>query len=518
MENTTAALFGEQAQGTARELLDWQYSGVEREIAHELFHHWFGDYVTCESWSNLTVNESFANFCEIIWAEHAYGSDVAGAQADRSLRTYLRNPNNFTKPLVRFQYADKEDMFDNVTYQKGGSILNMLRSYLGEDVFFKGLNLYLTQQAFGSGEAQQVRLALEAASGKDLSWFFNQWYYGVGHPVVSIDYRWDANRKVEEVVIKQTQAGQPFIVPLNVDVYVNGKPEHHAIMLRDAVTTLQLPAAAKPDLVNVDADKVLVWQKTDNKTLAEYAYQFAHAPRYLDRLEALEACKGKQADKLARQLLVAGLNDKFYNIRVAAIENLDLKNKATRKAAAPALQKLASADPSTKVQAAALAALVVYKDKRYEKVFTQALGSQSYAVQGAALQGLGSVNLKQALVQAKSFEAENQEALTQAVVAVYSQSGDATKWPYVLAKFDAAEPNGRFNMMSGFSSLLGTLQDPAAFAQGITRIKDMGVQFKPYGVDKGLIELLQTLKTGKTGNATAQQVVDQAISEIQAAK
>ena len=159
MENASASLFGEQAQGSARELLDWEYAGVEREIAHELFHHWFGDYVTCESWSNLTMNESFANFSEVLWAEHAHGPDAGAEQAERSRRTYLRDPTNYPKPLVRFRYVDKEDMFDNVTYQKGGSILNMLRAELGEEVFFKGLQRYLTQNAFGTGEPHQLRLA-----------------------------------------------------------------------------------------------------------------------------------------------------------------------------------------------------------------------------------------------------------------------------------------------------------------------------------------------------------------------
>ncbi|OUJ72875.1 M1 family aminopeptidase [Hymenobacter crusticola] len=518
MENTTASLFGEQAQGTARELLDWEYAGVEREIAHELFHHWFGDYVTCESWSNLTVNESFANFCETVWAEHAFGTDAAEAQGYRSISRYYGNPANFTKPLVRFQYADKEDMFDAVTYQKGGNILNMLRVYLGDDVFFKGLNLYLKQNAFGNGEAQQVRLALEEASGQDLNWFFNQWYYRAGHPIVTIDYRWDAARKMQEVTIKQTQAGQPFVLPLKVDVYVNGKPERHAVWVRDAVTTLQLPAASKPDLVNVDAEKVLVWQKTDNKSLTEYAYQYAHAPRYLDRLEALKAGKEKQTDKLARQTAVAGLSDKFYNIRVAAIENLDLKNKATRKAAAPALQKLAAADSSLKVRAEALKALAEFKSKRYEKLFADALRSQSYAVQGAALQGLASVNLKQAQAQANTLEADNKGELTQALVAVYGQSGDPAKWPWVLARFDAGDANDRFGMMPGFSSLLARVQEPAAFAQGVSRIKDLGVKYKQFGVDKRLLPLLESLKAGKSNDAAAQQVVDQAISAIQAAK
>ncbi|GGF21277.1 M1 family metallopeptidase [Hymenobacter cavernae] len=518
MENTTASLFGEQAQGTARELLDWEYAGVEREIAHELFHHWFGDYVSCESWSNLTVNESFANFCETIWAEHAYGTDAAEAQGYRSLSTYFRNPANFTKPLVRFQYADKEDMFDAVTYQKGGNILNMLRVYLGNEVFFKGLNLYLRQNAFGNGEAQQLRLALEEASGQDLNWFFNQWYYRAGHPIVTIDYRWDAARKMEEVTIKQTQAGQPFTLPLKVDVYVNGKPERHAVWLREAVTTLQLPAAAKPDLVNVDAEKVLVWQKTDNKTLAEYAYQYAHAPRYLDRLEALKASKEKQTDKLARQTIVAGLSDKFFNIRVAAIENLDVKNSATRKAAAPTLQKLALADSSVKVQAEALKALAEYRSKRYEKVFAQALRSQSYAVQGAGLEGLAAIDRKEALAQANALEADSKGALIQAIVGVYGQSGEVSKWPFVLARFDAGSPNDRFNMLPGFSALLGRVQDPEAFAQGVRRIKDMAVKYKPYGIDKQLLPLLESLKSDKAGNAAAQQVVEQAMNEIQAAK
>jgi aminopeptidase N len=70
MENTSATLHGEYVQGTKRELLDAYYNDGRSTIAHELFHQWFGDYVTAESWSNLTVNESFADFSETLWAEH----------------------------------------------------------------------------------------------------------------------------------------------------------------------------------------------------------------------------------------------------------------------------------------------------------------------------------------------------------------------------------------------------------------------------------------------------------------
>ncbi|SNC61031.1 aminopeptidase N [Hymenobacter gelipurpurascens] len=521
MENTTASLFGEQAQGTPRELLDWEYNGVEREIAHELFHHWFGDLVTAESWSNLTVNESFANFSEVLWAEHEYGPDGGAAQADRSLRNYLRSPGNYTLPLVRFQYNDKEDLFDNVSYQKGGSILNMLRSYLGEDVFFAGLKKYLTQNAFGNGEAHQLRLALEEASGQDLNWFFSQWYYGVGHPVVSIDYAYDAARKEQAVTIKQTQPGQVFQLPMAVDVYQNGKPQRHQVVMRQATETFRFPAASKPDLVNVDADKTLVWQKKDNKPLAEFAYQYRHAPRYQDRREALNAAQTQLTDPLAQKTLVAGLTDASPELRRMAVELLDLKNPKLRKAAAPALAKLAASDPSVFVQAAALTALGTLKEKRYTKLFDKALESKSYRVQGAALQGLLPLQPKQALARATAFEADNKGGLTAALVAVYGQTGGLEQWPLVLQKFDAADPNGRFEMMAGLGEMLGHLDDTTALTQGITRIKNMAVEFKPYGVAGGLTNLLRQIQQQHATRPSAAQVstlVEQAAAEIQAAK
>ncbi|MBC6990123.1 M1 family metallopeptidase [Hymenobacter sp. BT491] len=521
MENTTASLFGEQAQGTARELLDWEYAGVEREIAHELFHHWFGDYVTAESWSNLTMNESFANFCEVVWAEHEYGPDAGAAQAERSQSTYLRTPANYTKPLVRFHYDDKEDMFDAVTYQKGGTILNMLRHYLGEDVFFKGLQRYLTQNAFGTGEPHQLRLALEEVSGQDLNWFFNQWYYRAGHPTVTLDYQWDATRKQQAVIVHQTQAGEPFILPLTVDVYAGGRTQHYPVTLRRAVDTLYFPSATRPDLVNVDAEKVLLWQKQDNKSLAEFAYQFRHAPRYLDRREALAAAKAQIANPLAQKILVAGLLDKSPALRSLAIDQLDLQNPALRKAAAPVLAKLATNDSVVQVQAAALLALGTLKEKRYAKLFGKALESKSYRVQGAALQAMLPLDPKQALARATAFEADNKGALTVALVEVYGQAGGPAKWPLVLAKFDAADANGRFNMLSGFAALLGRLDDPTALRQGITRIKDLAVRYKPYGVDARLIALLRELQQHQATRPNAAEtttLVEQAVAEIQAAK
>lgn len=170
MENTTAVIHGEQAQQKPEDLIDQNV--WEDVIAHELFHHWFGDLVTTESWANLTVNESFANYSQYLWNEYKYGKDYADFTLKKEADAYYMNPENISKDLVRFNYHSREDMFDAVSYNKGGSILHMLRNYLGDEAFFAGISDYLKTNEYGTGEAHQVRLSLEKVSGKDLNWFF----------------------------------------------------------------------------------------------------------------------------------------------------------------------------------------------------------------------------------------------------------------------------------------------------------------------------------------------------------
>ena len=202
MENTTATLHQESAYQNNRQLADG--NAWEGTIAHELFHQWFGDLVTAESWSQLTVNESFANYSEYLWSEYKYGKDMADEHNLEDMQGYLLSGSE-SKDLVRFHYSDKEDVFDAVSYNKGGRILNMLRNYVGDDAFFKSLNNYLTTNKFKAGEAGQLRLAFEETTGKDMNWFWNQWYYGSGHPKLKINYSYDDAAGRAMVTTEQTQ-------------------------------------------------------------------------------------------------------------------------------------------------------------------------------------------------------------------------------------------------------------------------------------------------------------------------
>lgn len=521
MENTTATLHGDFLQMTDKELADREYQN-ESVIAHELFHQWFGDYVTAESWSNLTVNESMADFSEGLYAEHKYGADAGDSHNHRNMRNYLRSAPDAQKQLVRFHYADKEDMFDLVSYQKGGAILDMLRTYLGDDVFFAGLQKYLKDNALGNGEAHQMRLAMEAVSGKDLNWFYNQWYYGTGHPVVSIDYAWDAAKKVQSVTLKQTQEGQVFQLPMAIDYWVNGKPQRQRVLMTEGTQTFTMPLAAKPDLVDVDAEKTLLWQQKDSKSMAEYAYQYAHAPLYVARREALVAADAKQTtDRTALTLLLAGLNDKFYNLRMVSAERLKLDDKAVAKVAAPALRKAAATEKDNHTLATMLTSLAKLKDKKDEKLFAKQLESQSYAVQAAALVAMSNVNPTLAMKKAKSLEATEQASLKQAVVGVYAKSGGTAEWNYIRENFDVATAQGKFNMFEGMGDMLGRLDDPKAFAEDLDRLKALGLQYKRYSVDKAVIGMVQAAmkaQAGKPNAATNQAAADKAVAELEASK
>ncbi len=516
MENTSATLHGDYVQLTPRELLDAGYDAGRSTIAHELFHQWFGDLVTAESWSNLTVNESFADFSEVLWAEHKYGQDEADAHNYTGMQNYMANPDNRTKNLVRFHYGDKEEVFDGVTYQKGGRILNMLRNYLGKEAFYKGLNIYLKTNAFKAGEAQQLRLALEEASGRDLSWYFNQWYYGAGHPTLKIGYKWDEATKTQTVYLTQTQDGNGFILPMAIDIYAGGKKTRHKVWMNDKSDTLTFKSDVKPDLVNVDGDKILLAKKNDAKTLDEYVFQYFNAPLYMDRLEAINAATAEQGNAGARKVILAALKDKYFGLRIQAIKALNMTSDDVRNTAQPVLIDIAKNDANTLVRAAAISVLGKLKAAGMLSLFKESLKSQSYAVQGAAVNAILAQDPQQGLIIAKGFESDNKGALTQALVRAYATAGGDAEWSFVSKQFKDAGLNNQFAMMAEYAAMAGRVKNPAYAQEAIGQIKDLAIKYKPYGVAPRLTELIAGIKASRQaqGDTASVKAADDAIAAI----
>ena len=517
MENTTATLHTDALQQNARQLVDG--NKFEDYVSHELFHQWFGDLVTCESWSNLTLNESFANYSEVLWREHKYGKEEGEKKNYEDMQQYLGSPQADNKNLVRFYYKSQEDMFDVVSYNKGGRILNMLRHYLGDSAFFKGLNLYLNSYQYGNAEAHQLRETLEKVSGEDLNWFFNQWYFGHGHPMLSISYDYDANGKTAKVYMKQVQQQDTvFQLPFAVDVYNGNQKTRYNVWMKDRSDTFYFPAASRPDLINVDADKYLLAEKEDNKNLPEYVFQYNHAGNYVDKIEALQYAAQHSDTTGAMSLLNTALKDPFYDIRGTALEIIKVVKPSSDMI--PTIEAIARTDAYRPNRAAAIDVLGSLKRKNDEDFFISNTKDSSYSVAGAALEALLEIDQSKALSLLPTLSKDAKGRLENAVESLSYLTKTDADFDTVYNKFANAQPMEKIDMYSNLVLYLRKVENIGNFKKAVDaalNLKNRVAMFVPRLAEdmqsqlQSLLQYKQDLKTA--GNAPAS--TDEEISYLQ---
>jgi aminopeptidase N len=427
MENTTAVIHAENAYQTKGQLID--KNSWENTIAHEVFHHWFGNLVTAESWSNLTLNESFANYSEYLWLEHEYGKDEADAHLFEDIQSYFEADENETKNLVRFEYKDNDDMFDLVSYNKGGSILHMLRNYIGDEAFFESLKRYLKQRQYNTAEATHFRLIAEEVSGKDLNWFFNQWFYGNGHIKFSTNYQYNSLNKTVSVSINQGE--KVFEFPLTIDVYEENGVSNYTVWVDAKEKTFTFNYTQLPKLINVNANKSLLAEITDSKTIENWIYQYQNAPKYLDRREAIIELSKHQTNKDVFKTLTQALNDKHYELRILALENIDLFDKNNKKEAITRVENLAKNDPKTLVKAKAIMVLGKLVDIKYKPIFEEGMKHISISILGNSINSMYLLDKKFALAEASKLDEKTKDLLAPLLVKMYITEKDKLQESYI---------------------------------------------------------------------------------------
>ena len=384
MENTSATVFYEGLNMSEGQYIDQNQDDI---ISHELFHHWFGDLVTAESWANLPLNESFATYAEYLWDEFKNGRDQADFKGFQDMSIYIGNKSKDNVDVIRFDYADREHMFDEISYQKGGRIIHMLRKTVGDAAFFKALNLYLTRNAYKSAEIHDLRLVFEEVTGTDMNWFFNQWFLSSGHPVLDIQNAFDPERKEVSVTIRQNQdlSKTPlYRIPLAIDIYFNGKVERKEIVLDKQKQSFIFPVAALPDLVNVDAEKYILAEKSEVKTLQQYIFQYEHAPLFMDRLEAVIMLLQKKEESLSKKTLITAFKDKNWVIRNTALIVMEYLSNQERTSVYEQIKELALKDGNSQVRASAVEILGKYfRSMDNRTVFAITAKDKSLAVKKA---------------------------------------------------------------------------------------------------------------------------------------
>jgi len=476
MENTSATIFYEALQVDDRQLLDenWDYI-----IAHELFHHWFGDLVTCESWSNLPLNESFANYSEYLWGEHKNGTDEADYHEEKERAEFFDEAQRKQVPLIRYHYADREDMFDRHSYNKGGAILHMLRKYLGDDAFFKSLSFYLKRNEYTPVEVHDLRLAFERVTGEDLNWYFNQWFLSAGFPILKITQtHGNGAVKLHVQQLQDTTLYPVYKLPVKVDVWENGTKTIHKITITKTVEDITIPAVFKPDLVVFDSETQLLGNVDFEKTTEEWRFQYYHGDRYLTRKAALSqifAPKGIPdgsvfLDQENRKLLHAALKDNFWAIREMALEQF-------AKVAIPSpleyiadIEQMASGDQKPQVRAKAIALLASYAPQSYTAIFLNGIKEKPYSIVAASLSGLLKTGYPGVAGIIKDYEKSNDINIVVTLAEYFTTAGDTVHFDWFVKKMTNGNDRELYNVMPFFVKYL-TLMDENKKEEGKALLK-----------------------------------------------
>jgi aminopeptidase N len=444
MENTSAVIFGDFVYRTERELLDKNSDAI---VAHELFHHWFGDLVTCESWANLPLNESFANYSQYLWDEHRYGDDVADYGNEEETIEYLESLEaGENHDLIWYNHAKNGDMFDKHSYSKGGRILHMLRAYLGDDAFFAGLKNYLQTNKFKAAEVHHLRLAFEEVSGQDLNWFFNQWFLSSGIPDLSVEhYISEANKEVVMTIVQnQDLTTTPlYRLPVEIAIYDDAGEHIYKVEITDKINKFIFPKNGKVKLVLFDNQQVLLAKVAEQKPTSQFITQYYLGKKYLSRKLALLSGTTEDTPE-GQKMILDALKDSFWKIREIAIEKAELLTGENKTQATEYIQMLLHKDPNSFVRAQAvsylkeelpnIAAIHLFKASIERE--------QSYKVWSYLIYGLYKIDKEEAMKALKLVENDNSPKLKVVLANIYSNEGKPELLNYYLNLFSEGKLKG----------------------------------------------------------------------------
>ncbi len=528
MENTSAVIFGEFVQKDDRELAE---DNNDLIVAHELFHHWFGDLVTTESWSNLTLNEGFANYSEYLWFEHHDGIEAAEDHRLNELEGYLGSGRGGGfHPLIWYQYDSEEDMFDGHSYNKGGLVLHMLRKQLGDEAFFAGLQRYLKEHQYTAVEVDELRIAFEDTVGEDLHWFFDQWFIGNGHPELEVEYtRGDGQTTVTVEQTQDVEEFRPiFRLPTTIGVYpANGAaPVLHEVVVDKRKQSFTVPAGAD-DLVVFDPQSTILAVYNEERSPQEQVIIFERVPEQRRRLQAIRALRQEvesEGFQLSPKLINSALAAKSMRVRNNAIALIDVSDPA----AVEQLKQVARTDEVGTVRSGALSRLAQLDDPELAALYLEVLDKdQSYGVMTSGLQGLFKVNPTEAITRAKALETSPNDELLSGVASIYASTGDASYLPFferTLSKVD----NQAAGPFVGAYLGLALQNGPEVLAKAVKTVGEQAMDqstslWRRYGFTSALAELRQALVSEPSlssipGMSDVANVITEEIEAIKAAE
>ena len=517
MENTTATVHSKTLLKNNNQLVDGNDDGV---IAHELFHHWFGDFVTCESWSQLPLNESFANYSEFLWATHKYGKDEGDYVYLNALQEYLYESTQKQVPLIRFNFASQEDMFDAHSYQKGGRVLHQLRMEVGDEAFFKALNLYLKTNAFQTVEIEDLRLAFEKTTGKDLKWFFDQWFMQPGHPRLIFTQKINKNN-LELNVVQATDSTNSFVYQLKipVQIFAGNKRIDKVIEINEPFQKFNFEFEGEFKNVLVNPEGYFLGSIDHIKNQDELIFQYQNSESIYGRLFALETLTFVKQDesevgnsplknKKVRDLVLLALKDKYWRIRQLAVQKLFDYDGDEFLEIEKALQHLIKNEQKSNVKADAILAMKNFLNPQNDLLFRESLKDSSYLVKAAALEALFTNKVADGAELAEKYSKIDDNGIFASVGNYYAENPSADRYDWFVKRIKQMEGMEVYQYLAIFGSYLGK-SDTETQQKSVPLVKNMAMNEPEWFVRVSAAQILDMLSDSVVEAETAlKQVVE----------
>ena len=394
MENTSATTMTDAVLHDERAHEDF-FEAADGLTAHELAHQWFGDLLTCREWAHGWLNESFATYFDALWIEHDRGHDDFRYEILQDARAYLAEDSGaYRRPMVQNVYHGPIDIFDRHLYERGAVILDMLRTELGEEAWWAAIKHYVQTHRGRDVVTHDFQRAIEAATGRNLDWFFNQWVWRGGHPEFKAAYSWDGANRLATITLGQQQKADDALtsvyrVPLEIVAMTARGLQRFTVQVTEASHSFVLPLDAEPRWVAIDPAYRVLRTLDFAPGEAQLKARLTEDPEAVGRIEAARGL-AKVASPSAIESLRAVLLDESQSAIVRA-EVAAALAETKAEAARDALIEAIGASPS-RVRRAVATALGAYRDDVAAKALGTLLagrGDRSYYVQSAAAAALG---------------------------------------------------------------------------------------------------------------------------------
>ncbi len=305
-------------------------------VSHELAHQWWGDLLTCRDWSHGWLNESFATYAEFLWEERKRGTDEYRQYVIANTHDYLEE--RYRRPIVTNVWNAPIDIFDLHLYEKGALVLHTLRGVLGDDQFFRAIRRYCRDNQERSVITQDLINAIEAETGRNLEWFFDQYVFRPGHPQFKVSWSWDEDKKLAAVAVRQTQNTEGGVDAFRASVAIDfrtgrNKAQSFAVEVTEREHTFVFPLSKKPDICRFDPYNRVLKELDFDKSTAELRLQLRTDDDIYYR-ELTARGLGKAGGPEAVEALEAAVTgDRFWGVQAAAAAALgEMKGTPARDA------------------------------------------------------------------------------------------------------------------------------------------------------------------------------------------